>query len=75
MHHHGGTLLCSLCQRSSCTTPVGVRGTAHSSEARQAHPGVIPRLQNLKPQGRDKCISRLLCIWGGPGGQAGGVND
>ena len=61
MHHHGGTLLCSLCQRSSCTTPVGVWGTAHSSEARQAHPSVIPRLRNLKLPYRGSALPLGKC--------------
>ena len=26
MHHHGGTLLCSLCQHSSCTTQLAYGG-------------------------------------------------
>ena len=42
----------SLCQGSSSTNPqlAYPGGAAHSSEARPAHPGVFPRLWNLKPQ-------------------------
>ena len=40
---------------------VGVRGTAHSSEARPAHPGVIPRLRNLKLPYRGSALPLGKC--------------
>ena len=41
--------------------PVGVWGTAHSSEARQAHPSVIPRLRNLKLPYRGSALPLGKC--------------
>ena len=58
------------CQRSSSTTPVGVRGTAHSSEARQAHPGAFPRLRNLKLPYRGSALPLGKCGGGMSGYQA-----
>ena len=51
MHHHGGTLLCSLCQRSSCTTPSWRMGDgAHTPRGgpRQRTPQRHP--QTTQPQ-------------------------
>ena len=58
------------CQRSSSTTPVGVRGTAHSSEARQAHPCAFPRLRNLKLPYRGSALPLGKCGGGMSGYQA-----